>query len=358
MKLFFDARWTRTDYHDGISRYTSGLLEGFLKEKLPVTAIICDKKQLDLLPAGIDYIHVNHPVSPKELFIARTLNKAGADVVFSPLQVMGFWGRKYKLILTLQDIIYYRHPKPPTNLPQYIRIVWRLFHMVRWPQRLLLNRADYVTTVSRTSKHFIEEMRLTNRPVGVIYNATSTAIVSSSQPSSPTKDIIYMGSFMPYKNVETLIKAMAHLPDSYTLRLLSKISPERRQQLEALIPNGAAVHFHNGVSEEEYATLLQNAHCLATASKEEGFGLPIAEAQTYRTPVVCTDMSIFHEVAGDGALFCDADSPKAFAEAVASLEDQALRAEIITKGSAHTATFGWDVSAKEIWRIASELVAK
>lgn len=50
MKFFFDARWTRTDYHDGISRYTSGLLESFMAQNIPVTALICDKKQLDLLP--------------------------------------------------------------------------------------------------------------------------------------------------------------------------------------------------------------------------------------------------------------------------------------------------------------------
>lgn len=358
MNLFFDARWTRTDYHDGISRYTSGLLEGFLQENLPVTAIICDKKQLDLLPEGIDYLLTNHPVSLKELTLARRLNKAGADVVFSPLQVMGFWGRNYKLILTLQDIIYYRHPKPPTNLPQYIRLVWRLFHMARWPQRLLLNRADYVTTVSKTSKHFIEDMKLTKRPVGVIYNATSGAIASSLAAKTPTKDIIYMGSFMPYKNAETLIRMMEHLPSTYTLRLLSKIAPNRQQELEALVPAGAAVHFHNGASEEEYANLLQNAHCLATASKEEGFGLPIAEAQTYGTPVICTDMEIFHEVAGEGALFCSPDSPEEFARAVKSLEDQSIREALTQKGALHTAKFGWGVSAKEIWRIATDLTSK
>ena len=357
MKLFFDARWTRTDYHDGISRYTSGLLEGFSQSNLPVTAIICDKKQLKLLPAGIEYILVNHPVSIKELFIAKKLNKLGADVVFSPLQVMGFWGRRYKLILTLQDVIYYRHPKPPTNLPWYVRTVWRLFHMAHWPQRLLLNRADYVTTVSKTSKKYIEAMHLTDREIGVIYNATSMAIKGESQvsPGQNTKNILYMGSFMPYKNAETLIKAMEFLPDEFTLQLLSRISPQRKAELETLIPTGKRVVFRNGTSEEEYASLLATAHCLATASKEEGFGLPITEAQTYRTPVVCSDMDIFHEVAGDGALFCDPDNPKAFADAITSLTDPAIRTDLIAKGVAHTAQFTWANSAKEIWKLAEAI---
>lgn len=356
MKLIFDARWTRTDYHDGISRYTSGILEGFQAQNLPVTALICDTRQLDLLPKGIDYLLVNHPVSIKELFIARTLNKQGADVVFSPLQVMGFWGRKYKLILTLQDIIYYRHPKPPTNLAWYIRVVWRLFHMASWPQRLLLNRADFVVTVSNTSKAFIEAMHLTRNDIGVVYNATSTAITAGDVQEAPrTKNILYMGSFMPYKNAETLIRAMEYLPDDYTLQLLSKIKPERQEELERLVPNGKHVVFNNGVSESEYATLLSTAHCLASASKEEGFGLPIAEAQTYRTPVVCSDMDIFHEVAGDGALFCDPDSPKEFASAITSLEDTAVRNDLTKKGATHTAQFTWERSASALWKFAESL---
>ncbi len=360
MKLFFDARWTRTDYHDGISRYTSGLLEGFMRQNLPVTALICDIKQLELLPKGVPYLLLNHPVSPKEPFIARKLNKAGADAVFSPLQVMGFWGRKYKLILTLQDIIYYRHPKPPTNLPWYVRTAWRLFHMARWPQRLLLNRADYVTTVSHTSKRFIEEMGLTKNEIGVIYNATSTAIASNevAPKEERTKNILYMGSFMPYKNTETLIRAMEHLSHDYTLHLLSKISPQRKNELQALIPEKAQVVFHNGISEAAYAQLLMNAHCLATASKEEGFGLPIAEAQTYGTPVVCSDMDIFHEVAGEGALYCNPDEPKEFASAIESLAQEDARTALIEKGRAHTAQFNWEYSAREIWSISEELVKK
>ena len=355
MNFYFDARWTRTDYHDGISRYTSGLLEGFLALDLPVVALICDERQLTLLPKGIRYKKINRPVSFSELFVAKKLNALGADVVFSPLQVMGFWGRRYRLILTLQDVIYYRHPKPPTNLPWYIRTVWRLFHMARWPQRLLLDRADHVATVSHTSRRFIEEMSLTKRPIDVIYNATSTAITTENRAIQVTKNIIYMGSFMPYKNVETLIRMMKLLPNEYTLLLLSKVHPERQAELERLVPDNASVVFKNGVTEDEYATLLRGAHCLATASKEEGFGLPVVEAQTYGTPVVCTDMDIFHEVAGEGALFCDPDQPEAFAEAIRSLEHPAIRAECIKKGHQQAATFSWISSARALYTLAESL---
>lgn len=356
MNIFIDARWVRTDYHDGISRYTAGVVQGFKDNNIEITILVNDKRQLHLLPENTPYVMVNHPISIKELFIAHKLNNLGADVVFSPLQVMGSIGRKYKLILTLQDIIYYRHPKPPTNIPLLIQIFWRLFHTAKWPQRFLLNNADHVATVSNTSKKFIKEMNLTDRDITVVYNASSLDLPTNNVPK--TKNIIYMGSFMPYKNVEVLIKGMSLLPKDYELHLLSRISEERKAELSKLITADAKVIFHNGTSDQEYIKLLQGALCLATGSKEEGFGLPIVEAQTMGTPVICNDMEIFHEVAGDGALFFEADNPKSFAEQVMQLNNINIYKIMVTKGRMQASKFAWSKSAKTLYNTCEKVYRK
>lgn len=346
MNIFFDARWTRVDTIDGPSRYGASLATA-LHKLHPITLIIFDKRQLRLFPEGISYILVNHPFSLSELFIAQKLNSAGADVVFSPLQVMGFWGRKYKLIFTLQDLIYYRHPQAPTFLPLPVRIIWRLFHTVYWPQRLLLNRADRIATVSHTSKKYIEQLRLTKRPVEVIYNAPLPLEKAPTLPLRPKKDIVYMGSFMPYKNVELLIAGMKELPD-YTLHLLSKIAPERRKELKKLIPDGAQVVFWNGISDEDYRELLTNATALATASRDEGFGLPIIEAMALGVPVVCSDTEIFREVGGKAALYFSPDAPNEFAERINELEDPITRKRLNKDGREQASKFDWQKSAKTL----------
>lgn len=355
MKLFIDARWVRTDFHDGISRYTAGLVQGCQQNNYPITVLVHDCRQLAMLPDDTAYQLVNNPISLKELVLPRKLNRMGADVVFSPLQVMGFWGRKYALILTLQDIIYYRHPTPPTNLQWYVRIVWRLFHMAKWPQRLLLNRADHVVTVSSTSKQFIQQYRLTDRDITVVYNAPSAAVITDTN-DAPTKSLIYMGSFMSYKNVETLIAGMRYLPGDYTLHLLSKISPARKQELEALIPDGAQVVFHEGVSDEEYTQLLRSCHCLVTATKEEGFGLPITEAQQIGIPVVCSDLDVLKEVAGNGALYFSPDDAKTFAAQVIRLERADVRSEISANARLQAKKFSWKHSATVLWQAAEALL--
>ena len=63
MKLLYDARYIRTDFHDGISRYTTELGKALAKIT-EVTFLINDPAQQKFLPknAKIEYIHA--PTSP------------------------------------------------------------------------------------------------------------------------------------------------------------------------------------------------------------------------------------------------------------------------------------------------------
>lgn len=351
MNIFFDARWTHFDVHDGISRYTANLL-GALARIHPVTMIIHDERQLKLLPPNVPYVVLSHPTSIGELLTPRRLNKLGADVVFSPMQIMGTWGRRYKLIFTLHDVIYYQFPRPPHQLALGARITWRLFHLSHWPQRWLLNKADYIATVSQTSKKLIGEMHLTDRQIGVIYNAPS---LSPVKPATKRKrELVFMGSFMEYKNVELLLRAMKHLPD-YKLHLASRIAPSRRLELERIIDNPRQVIFWNGASDDQYNELLRTSLALVSASKAEGFGLPLLEAMAQGTPVAATNMPIFHEVCERAGTYFDPDSPESFAAAIHKLEDPAYHQKMIELGLEQAAKFTWDNSAQQLLKIINRI---
>ncbi|WP_141916399.1 glycosyltransferase family 4 protein [Klugiella xanthotipulae] len=347
MKVLFDARYIRTDFHDGISRY-SAELGAALAEFIPVTFLIHDDAQRASLPAGADCVLIHPPTSAKEPWTARILNKHRPDVVFSPMQTMGTAGRRFGLILTLHDMIYYRHRTPPRDLAWPIRLGWRMFHLSYLPQRATLNAADMVATVSETSKRDFERVRLTKRPIVVIPNAPRPDDALSPYREVPREaptNLIYMGSFMPYKNVETLIRGMAGLPQ-HTLHLLSRISPQRRAELAAIIPSGSRVVFHGGVTDEEYARLLRDNAILVSGSKDEGYGLPLAEALALGVSAVVSDLPIFREVAAGGALYFAPDSPEDFAEKVRKLNDFEVREAVIESGSAHIRTFSWTRSAQ------------
>ena len=103
-KIVMDARFTRMDHHDGISRYGASLMAA-VAPYAEVTMLIHDERQLALLPE-LPWVKINSPLSPMELLVARHVNKLGADLVFCPMQTMGSWGRKYPLVLTLHDLIH------------------------------------------------------------------------------------------------------------------------------------------------------------------------------------------------------------------------------------------------------------
>ena len=342
--LHFDARFIRIDRHDGISRFSAELAKA-LFGKVRLVAIVHDLRQLDFLPSGIEYVVLNNPQAPSELIIARKLNRIGATHVFSPMQVMGSWGRKYKLVLTLHDLIYYRHRKPPQDLALLVRIIWRLYHLSYQPQRWLLNRADAVATVSRATKMLIAKHHLTKREVVVLYNAPEKIAQPPVRTKAESRNLIYIGSFMPYKNVETLIRGVVLLP-GFSLHLLSKISENQRGIYEKLANQvGAKLVFHNGVSDEEYKELLKNSFALVSASKDEGFGIPLVEAMQLGTPVVVSKLEIFHEVAGAAGTFFNPDSAESFAKAVLTLDEPKAWSDKSKLSLSQAKEFDWNKSA-------------
>ena len=345
MRILFDARFTRTDQHDGISRYGASLA-GALAETDDVVLLISDPRQLELLP-DLPHVRISSPLSPAELFIARRLNRLRPDVVVCPMQTMGSWGRTYPLVLTLHDLIYYSNPTPPGFLPRPVRLLWRLYHLAYWPQRLLLNRADVVATISRTTAALIRQHRLTRRPVMLVGNAPQPAALRRTPDAPRSRSLLYMGSFMPYKNVETLVRSMEFLPD-HTLHLLSRISPARRAELQVLAADQERIVFHDGVSDAEYEELLAGCTALVTLSKAEGYGLPIIEAMATGTPVIASDIPIFREVGGDAALFVDPDDPRAVAGAVEVLGEPGRWAAASSAGVEQAARYSWVASADQL----------
>ena len=352
MTTFFDARFIRVGAHDGISRFAANLFAELSKLR-PLIAIINDLKQLEHLPKGCQYVLECAPTSIRELGLGRRLNKLGASLVYSPMQTTGAVGKKFELVLTLHDLIYYRHRRPPREFSLPVRALWRLYHLSFVPARLLLRKADALVTISETSKQLIEAAKLYRGPIEVVYNASEIQAASAARAKPNSNKLVYMGSFMEYKNVETLIRGMEHLPE-FELHLLSAITDETRVRLEAIGENSkASLVFHNGVSDREYRELLSESFALVSASKDEGFGIPVIEAMALATPVVCSDIPIFREVAGDGALYFDADEPAQFADQVLMLGKNWH--ELSKKALGNAQRFKWSVSAKKLDSLLARL---
>jgi glycosyltransferase involved in cell wall biosynthesis len=212
-----------------------------------------------------------------------------------------------------------------------------------------------VATVSLTTASLIRQQRLTRRPVSLVTNAPS-GVAGQKAADDPDKSLVYMGSFMPYKNVETLLRSMEDLPD-YTLHLLSPIDAVRQAQLQTLIPAGAEVIFHNGVADGTYWNLLRSATALVTLSRMEGYGLPIVEAMAAGAPVIASDIPIFREVGGDAVVLVCPDDPQGVAKAVRGLEGPKARSQAAAAGKRQAAAYDWSRSAEQLVALATQVHA-
>jgi glycosyltransferase involved in cell wall biosynthesis len=218
---------------------------------------------------------------------------------------------------------------------------------MRWQ----LNRADAVATVSNTAKQELIEAHATKRPIYTVSNAVSQDFTPTiDTPHYASNDVVYMGAFTPYKNVECLIGALQYATD-ITLHLCSKVPTGRKKQLVALADTlGVAerIIWHNGISDTDYQSLLESARCSISASKIEGFGLPILEAQSKGVPMLCSDIPIFHEVGGSGVLYFNHTDPKAAAEGINALAIQSVSSELIARGYENAKRYTWRASTDEL----------
>jgi glycosyltransferase involved in cell wall biosynthesis len=91
-------------------------------------------------------------------------------------------------------------------------------------------------------------------------------------------------------------------------------------------------------------------------SRYEGFGLPVLEAMACGTPVICAQAASLSEVAGNAALYFNPDEPEELAAQMAALlQNNALREDLVRRGTGQVQNFNWDDSAQKVLSILKEL---
>lgn len=72
----------------------------------------------------------------------------------------------------------------------------------------------------------------------------------------------------------------------------------------------------NDLGDETLAALMANARATLMPSHVEGYGLPVAEALSMGTPVICSDLPPFREVAGDVPEYVDPRAGRSWARII------------------------------------------
>lgn len=228
-------------------------------------------------------------------------------------------------------------------------------------QKASAKRADAVICVSEnTKKDFLDLFDVDERKVHVIYHGIERLGSAGLQEESlyPFPYILYVGRRSRYKNFHHLAIAFSRLhpvyPDIRLVCTSAAFSDEERAFFHELGIEDSIVAI--SADEPTMRRLYRDALCFVFPSYYEGFGMPILEAWDMDCPVILSDRSCFPEIAGDAALYFDADDPdelRTTIERVICSED--IRRDLIRKGAERITHFSWEKCAEKHLQVYKSL---
>jgi glycosyltransferase involved in cell wall biosynthesis len=179
-------------------------------------------------------------------------------------------------------------------------------------------------------------------------------------PGMKSASVLFVGHRQQYKNFSLVLDAMRRpeWPSNLSLRI---VGPELTDEESALIHAYGLtqrVSCLGQLPDEGLKLEYAAACCFIFPSQLEGFGLPLLEAQANGAPVVCSDIPVFREVAGEAALFFDPRLAESLAETVARVLEDTVSHELTEKGYENVMRFCWDRSAEQTLAVYREAVGE
>ena len=248
-----------------------------------------------------------------------------------------------RTILTVHDLVPLRH------LSGFKRFAaWQLWFEI--PTR----RSAAITCVSSfTKKALLDAIPgLSPKKVRVIPNPLSSVYSPSRLRSSPRVPVLLqVGTGRHNKNLEGVASAIAGL--RCHLDIVGRLAPD---QIDMLKCCGVSFCSYVDISEEELVERYRRADIVVFASKYEGFGLPITEAQAVGRPVITSNLCSMPEVAGDAALLVDPYNASEIRSAVQTLlENESLRRDLVERGFENVKRFERGVVARQYIQLYQEV---
>lgn len=208
-----------------------------------------------------------------------------------------------------------------------------------WLARALVE-SDAFLAISRTvAEELAEHVRtrgLPHRPGLKIGWFHCGSDISSAEPKTPRANIaaaaaggapmfLSVGTIEPRKGHRVALRAFEALWDEG--RDVRLVFVGRRGWFEEAIcaemqshaEFGRRLFWFDDASDDDLAFLYDHATAALAPSYAEGFGLPIAEAARRDRPVICSDIPVFREVGGEGAIYFDVNDPRSLAMRVMDL---------------------------------------
>lgn len=191
--------------------------------------------------------------------------------------------------------------------------------------------------------------------IRVVHHGADHLLTSAAAPAADVVDAglpspwaLFVGDRGAYKNFRLLLTAAATRSWPADLRLAVVGPPfiaTEQMLIDRLGVSDRIVHMGR-VDDARLRALYRGAVCLVSPSLDEGFGLPVLEAQALDTPVVCSDIAVYREVLGDSAIYFDPRLAEAVGPALGAVLDAPRAGQLRAAGRRNLSRFSWDKAAE------------
>ncbi len=308
MRVAIDGRYWRSRFMTGVERYLNLIVEALEASSRPLTVAVVatEAEARPLRQALAGHAEVMTVSDRRDSTMESVLQAWRPDVVHYPFDLPSrIWPCS---VFTLHDAGRYLFPEMMVE-----RV--RNTQTARLRQGLESGRLKAVVTVSESSVRDIEfalgELPCELTSVPNFVPAAFRSLVDDARRVAGTKSksdfLLAVGVYIPTKNLGRVCKAFRAAAEESPqttpaeLRLVGRIGWDRGFPM-----NGAKkIRVLGHVTDATLATLYAECAALIYGSLFEGFGLPIHEAILAGSRVICSDIPVFREIAGDAATYFD-----------------------------------------------------
>ena len=310
---------------------------------------------------------LNSPLIWQQVYFPWHLRRDQVDIVVSPYYC-GPLASPVPQIIVLHDISFARFPH---DFPSWIRFKPKLL------ARPSSRRAARVVTVSEFSRQeIIATYGLAAEAVTVIPHGREDKFWRQTEKERETVSgqnhlrdysplrldtpfFLFVGSLLPRRQVDVVVRALARLPTPYHLVVVGEADPNKRAALDEVATDCAMaerIHCLGHVSDTELLSLYQRAVALVFPSTYEGFGLPLLEAMSRGLPIVAWDIPVTREVVGTAAILVRGGDVAGLASALDRLGTRPDQRQVLRQaGHEQAARFSWHDSAEQFLTVLDEV---